>query len=134
MTYSNPRETNALGWIKVDREDGTSLVLDPDNRDTRLLWQMARNGDFGDVAAYVAPEPTDDELAAEARAKRNAKLVATDWIVLADAPVANKAAWCAYRQALRDIPEQRGFPREIEWPVPPAYAADADQEATNRGN
>ncbi|WP_412841983.1 phage tail assembly chaperone, partial [Cereibacter johrii] len=30
------------------------------------------------------------------------------------------AAWTAYRQALRDVPEQPGFPAEIAWPEPPA--------------
>lgn len=133
MTYRNPRETNSLGWIAVDREDGTKLILEPTAAETRLLWQMARNGDFGDVEPFQAPEPTDQELADAARAQRNRALAATDFIVLSDAPYTNKAAWCAYRQALRDVPEQAGFPREIEWPAAPSLWADAEAEAVNRG-
>lgn len=133
MTYSNPRETNAHGWIAVDREDGSTLILEPAAIETRLLWQMARNGDFGDVEPFQAPEPTDQELADAARAQRNRALSATDFIVLSDAPYADKSAWCAYRQALRDVPEQEGFPRSIDWPAAPALTIDADAEAANRG-
>ena len=56
---------------------------------------------------------------AEARAERNARLAATDWTQLPDAPVADHEAWAAYRQALRDVPEQPGFPAQIEWPTAP---------------
>jgi hypothetical protein len=31
-----------------------------------------------------------------------------------------KAAWHVYKQALRDIPEQKGFPFAIIWPVAPS--------------
>ncbi|NBW23522.1 MAG: phage tail protein, partial [Caulobacteraceae bacterium] len=44
---------------------------------------------------------------------------ATDWTQLPDAPVADHEAWAAYRQALRDVPEQPGFPAQIEWPTAP---------------
>ena len=65
------------------------------------------------------PPLTVEELAANARAERDALLTACDWTQVADAPV-DQAAWCAYRQALRDVPEQAGFPTEIIWPVKPA--------------
>ena len=55
---------------------------------------------------------------AEVRAERNAKLTASDWTQVADAPV-NKAAWATYRQALRDISGQPGFPWSVEWPSMP---------------
>lgn len=32
----------------------------------------------------------------------------------------DRAAWTAYRQALLDVPQQAGFPLEVEWPVVPA--------------
>ena len=54
----------------------------------------------------------------EARSERNRLLSETDWTQVADAPV-NKAAWATYRQALRDIPQQAGFPTSINWPVKP---------------
>ena len=57
-------------------------------------------------------------LAAEARAQRNTLLAASDWTQVADAPV-DQAAWATYRQALRDITSQEGFPEAITWPVAP---------------
>ena len=57
--------------------------------------------------------------AAKARARRNQLLRDSDWTQVADAPV-DQAAWAAYRQALRDITVQAGFPNEITWPEAPA--------------
>ena len=54
--------------------------------------------------------------AASVRAERNSKLSETDWTQVYDAPV-DKNAWADYRQALRDIPNQPGFPWNIDWPV-----------------
>lgn len=54
----------------------------------------------------------------ELRNKRNQLLTATDWTQVADAPI-DKAAWATYRQALRDIPQQEGFPDNVVWPVAP---------------
>ena len=58
--------------------------------------------------------PTADDI----RAQRNALLAESDWTQIADAPV-NKTAWAAYRQELRDITEQAGFPTEVIWPTKP---------------
>ena len=60
-------------------------------------------------------------IAVEVRAKRNKLLAATDWTQLADSQMDEKAqaAMRAYRQALRDIPQQEGFPFNVEWPALP---------------
>jgi hypothetical protein len=55
---------------------------------------------------------------ANARKRRNKLLSASDWTQVADAPV-NKAAWANYRQALRDISAQAGFPATVVWPTQP---------------
>lgn len=52
------------------------------------------------------------------RAKRNSLLAASDWTQVADTPV-DRAAWATYRQALRDVPDQTGFPDAVAWPVAP---------------
>lgn len=64
---------------------------------------------------------TDAEYAAEAREKRNQFIAETDYMAMPDYPLdaEKKAAVLAYRQALRDVPEQEGFPRQIDWPVKP---------------
>lgn len=59
-----------------------------------------------------------DSQAAQVRADRNKKLANTDWTQVIDAPV-DQAAWAAYRQALRDISSQEGFPWTIDWPTMP---------------
>lgn len=67
-------------------------------------------------AAYKAAK--DAEQAKSARATRDAKLAATDWMVIkaVEAGAAVPADTVAYRQALRDITSQAGFPWEIVWP------------------
>ena len=60
----------------------------------------------------------DSEQAKSVRTSRNDKLKESDWTQIADA-TADKAAWATYRQALRDIPAQSGFPWTITWPVEP---------------
>lgn len=64
---------------------------------------------------------TDAEYAAEAREKRNQLIAETDYMAMPDYPMdkEKKAAVLAYRQALRDVPEQAGFPRQIDWPTKP---------------
>ena len=57
-------------------------------------------------------------LASDARQERNNLLSQSDWTQVSDAPV-DQAAWAAYRQALRDITLQPGFPINIDWPVKP---------------
>lgn len=61
----------------------------------------------------------DAEQAKAMRSTRNDKLKDTDWTQVADAPV-DKAAWAAYRQQLRDISAQPGFPWDVQWPEMPA--------------
>ena len=52
------------------------------------------------------------------RDQRNRLLNQSDWTQVADAPV-DKQAWAVYRQALRDITNQPGFPTEVTWPTKP---------------
>lgn len=61
---------------------------------------------------------SDSRKATEVRFERNVKLSATDWTQVADT-TADKAAWATYRQALRNVPSQAGFPWTIEWPTQP---------------
>ena len=67
-------------------------------------------------AAFAAG--ANDRKAVEVRAERNTKLVQTDWTQISDATV-DKQAWATYRQALRDISAQSGFPLTITWPDAP---------------
>ena len=53
------------------------------------------------------------------RQQRNALLASSDWTQAADVPQATKDAWATYRQALRDVPQQAGFPENVTWPQKP---------------
>ena len=66
-------------------------------------------------AEYLAG--ADDRAAAEVRTERDAKLSATDWTASTD--VTMTAEMTTYRQALRDVPAQAGFPTTITWPEAP---------------
>lgn len=61
---------------------------------------------------------TDAKQAEAIRNDRNKKLADSDWTQLSDAPVTG-TAWATYRQALRDVTTQSGFPWEITWPDAP---------------
>lgn len=73
----------------------------------------------GGAWVVVASTPDTAKLSEEARALRNLLIAQSDWTVLADAPLtaAQKTAWAAYRQALRDVTAQAGFPVDVVWPV-----------------
>lgn len=68
------------------------------------------------------PEPTDEEIAEQVRLERDRRIAATDYLAMPDYPLSEeeKAAVMVYRQALRDVPSQEGFPREVVWPEVPS--------------
>lgn len=81
------------------------------------------NGQWNKV--YVIENMTPIEIqavnnkkASVIRNKRSALLLQSDWTQVLDAPV-NQQAWSTYRQSLRDITAQPGFPLEVTWPQQP---------------
>jgi hypothetical protein len=66
----------------------------------------------------IDPAKSASRQATAARSERDILLSASDWTQVADAPV-DQAAWATYRQSLRDIPQQAGFPSNIMWPSKP---------------
>ena len=71
--------------------------------------------------AYAKQQETDNQAQA-VRDKRDKLLADTDWTQTDDAPLSSedKESVRKYRQALRDITAQSGFPQEIKWPDKPA--------------
>lgn len=90
---------------------------------TRPLVQIndvVREMNDAEYADWLAGETERNQrMAAQVREQRNRLLAACDWTQLPDAPV-NATAWANYRQALRDITLQPGFPWHLDWPVEPA--------------
>jgi hypothetical protein len=69
----------------------------------------------------LTQEQQDEKNADEARRvreQRNQKLSECDWTQLADS-AADRTAWATYRQTLRDVPSQSGFPWTVTWPTQP---------------
>ena len=97
-----------------------SLVNEDDNDITLTIRKAIKNGDL-DVADYVEPTVDVEVLATKIRMQRNDLLKRTDYLMMSDYPIESDrlAKVKTYRQALRDIPEQSGFPRTIAWPEKP---------------
>ena len=101
--------------------DGTNWVLEQDESSiARFEFTVA---DFPDAPVPEKPDYNPDQKALDAeadevRSERDKLLAATDWTQVADAPV-DQAAYAEYRQALRDVPEQAGFPIDVDWPQKP---------------
>lgn len=72
----------------------------------------------GKVIWDSSAEPVRPEESEVVRRIRNMKLADSDWTQVGDAPV-SKPAWAVYRQELRDITLQAGFPENITWPEEP---------------
>jgi len=74
-----------------------------------------------EVARLIAEQP-----AKETRAKRDRLLTESDWVTIRATDTGNPVPteWQTYRQALRDITEQTGFPEEIEWPQIPGTESE----------
>jgi hypothetical protein len=103
----------------VLREDGAYIPECMENSDWREYqdW-IAIEGNTPDPR--FSPEEVQANALASIRAQRNMKLLESDFTQLPDAPltVEQKAAWCAYREALRDFPETCD-PVTPVWPVEP---------------
>lgn len=106
------------------------VVADPEHY--REVAVNDENGNKIATTVEAIPEPTPEEIkerkATEVRAKRDYLLNKTDYLVSGDYPISAEdlAKIKAYRQALRDIPEQEGFPETVTWPEEPKVTVIRD--------
>jgi hypothetical protein len=98
----------------------------------REIYQRANSGEFGAVVEYVQPnnELTLQQKEDQARLKRNQQLLQIDAIVSnplrwADLSSQVRDEIATYRTALLNVPQQSGFPLDIEWPEVPTIIADS---------
>jgi len=102
-------------------------------------------GEFDDVSYYIEndaavqipPQPSQysvfdfttkqwvlnpDLASSDVLTARNKLLFSTDWTQIPNNPLTSEkqAEWATYRQELRDIPQQSGYPYNVVWPVAPA--------------
>lgn len=78
------------------------------------IFNNAVKGDYGPIAP-VKSERYENIV----KAQRIKLLVNSDWTQLPDVPQATKEKWVTYRQELRDITEQEGYPFNVTFPEKP---------------
>ena len=111
--------SQAAGVEQIDGKWYTKHILGPVFTDTTVDGVTTTAAE--QEAAYKAAK--DAEQAKSIRADRNKRLSDSDWTQVADAPV-DKEVWATYRQALRNVPTQAGFPWSVEWPVAPSSSEE----------
>jgi hypothetical protein len=108
--------SQAAGVEQIDGKWYTKYVLGPVFTDQPATDTEPAKTAAEQEAEYKAMK--DAEQAKSVRTSRGEKLKDSDWTQLADS-TADKDAWATYRQALRDITSQAGFPWTIDWPEQP---------------
>jgi hypothetical protein len=108
--------SQAAGVEQVEGQWYTKHILGPVFTDRPATDTEPAKTAAEQEAEYKAMK--DAEQAKAVRQQRTEKLKDSDWTQIADS-TADKAAWAAYRQALRDITAQAGFPWTIDWPEQP---------------
>lgn len=117
------------GYVLVSEDDYQLLLGNTTGK------EHIRNPETGNFEELVAPEFPEEELAAQIRTERDRRLAETDWYMMPDYPISPEGleAVKAYRQALRDIPGQSGFPKNVQWPVEPQVLS-AKKKKKNEGS
>jgi hypothetical protein len=83
---------------------------------TLTLGTPSLNGNQWEVS-YIAENRSQADAELLVRQNRDALLIETDWMALSDVTMSSEMT--TYRQALRDVPSQSGFPFNITWPTKP---------------
>ena len=122
VVFEGPQATGGSRY-QFSQRDGVELIngkwftkyiLGPIFTDTPATESQPAKTASENEAEYKAYK--DAEQAKAVRDQRNTKLSETDWTQLADSS-ADKVVYATYRQALRDITKQDGFPWDINWPT-----------------
>lgn len=119
----NPSVELLADWNVFPVVDRPAPMYDTATKTITQTEPTLENGEW--VTNWEVSDLSQEEITARseqasvsARANRDALLTSCDWTQLPDSP-ADKEAWTVYRQELRDLPEQAGFPYEITWPIQP---------------
>lgn len=107
-----------LDHLVLDEYPGPWRYVDIETKTLRHVPEQPSPLHVWNVVSKVWEE--DISLATkEATKTRNRKLRESDWAQLPDVPAATREKWAEYRQALRDLPEQPGWPVNVDWPQQP---------------
>lgn len=121
----NPSNELLAGWNVFP----VNSVSYPDHDHTKNVTEanpVLQDGNW--TQTWIVTNATQEEInrrtadrATTIRAERDGKLQETDWLVIKayETNTNIPAEWEIYRQALRDVPSQPGFPWNVTWPVKP---------------
>ena len=121
--YEKPNNcpTKLMGELRADG-------IQPEHLESRddFIWVTVPSELEPQVSSIVEAHDGPAGLVAIAweavRVDRNGRLAKSDWTALGDHQLSEveEAAWWAYRQSLRDVPQDHDDPTDITWPEPPS--------------
>ena len=123
---SNLSDATLADWNVFPVADRSAPSFDPATESCNQVNPTLENGEW--VTTWQVTSVDADEIAERladesenVREDRNQRLADSDWTQLADSPLssADKTAWASYRQQLRDVTTQSGFPWNVTWPSTP---------------
>jgi hypothetical protein len=116
ISFPNPITEDALAAFDV--YPVTSTAAPTFDNKTHLVRQSVDFIDGTWTQTWQLQELPEEQASTNIRAERNRRLINSDWTQLSDSPV-DSTLWISYRQALRDVTDQTGFPWNVNWPTEP---------------
>ncbi|WP_227105119.1 phage tail assembly chaperone [Chromobacterium rhizoryzae] len=131
ITTSNPACQIPADAVEITAEQHAELMA------AQSAGKIITSGANGNPIAIDPPPPSADQLADQVRAQRDQLLGNTQWLVQRhrdQLEIGGATTLSAdqlkelqtYRQALRDVPAQKGFPASVTWPTVPAFALEVE--------
>lgn len=108
-------------WVKIIDNEKKLAVCSNYEFENAFQGEVETGYDGKVYLKGFAPDKTTDIKARELRYERDKLLSQSDWTQIQDNPMSaeKKRSWANYRQLLRDIPSQNGFPETVSWPKQP---------------
>jgi hypothetical protein len=120
----NPSDALLADWNVFPVAEQSPPEYNPANQNLNQATPTLVDGQW--LQTWQVTDASAEEIAerleqkeVEVRRQRNGLLSACDWTQLSDSP-ADHGTWAVYRQELREVPDQGGFPWDVIWPEPPA--------------
>lgn len=104
--------------IRARSGEHMSVTVGSEWLDDTSLFEV-KKGKVRQKSPEAKEEIATDRLKEAVRIQRNILLTNSDWTQLPDTSV-NREAWQEYRNKLKDVPQQSGFPHDVVWPEKPA--------------
>ena len=123
MKYYFNLERNQPFVSEVELKDDKFFEITQDKFSDIMLGNVPAGTKYvvSDGELIIDKQQMDSKRASNIRMVRNKLLSASDWAMFPDSPLTpeQREKWVTYRQALRDIPQQSGFPENVIYPEKP---------------